>query len=549
MSLQLLVAQINATVGDVTGNAEKIKAAAQRALKHSASILLTPELSLVGYPPEDLVLRPAFLRRSQEVLEELVQASAQWPGLAVVVGHPRLHDGHVFNAATVFREGQVLGVYGKLELPNYAVFDEQRYFQADGAPLVFESKGIRFGVNICEDVWFPRGPAMAKAEGAQVLLVLNASPFHMNKELERLDVVHRHVNDRGLVAVMCNLVGGQDELIFDGDSFATNSSGEVVARANRFVEDDLLLTIGDDGLIAGADTAPAMSPDEQIYEALVMGTRDYVRKNGFQGGIIGLSGGIDSALTLAIAVDALGADQVTAVMMPSAYTAPMSLEDAKACAAALGVTLHDLPITPAFTALESTLAPLFKGLPVDTTEENLQSRIRGVLLMAISNKKGRLVLTTGNKSEMAVGYCTLYGDMAGGFAVMKDLLKRQVYSLSHMRNARGLAQGTGKVIPERILTRPPSAELRSDQTDQDSLPPYDQLDEVLQRFVEDGQSVADLLEAGFSRELLSQVIRLVRSNEYKRRQAAPGPRISKRAFGRDWRFPITNRFTEKEFFQ
>ena len=549
MSLQVLVAQVNATVGDVTGNSDKIKAAARRAVASSASVLLTPELSLVGYPPEDLILRPAFLRRSQEVLDELVETSKSWPGLAVIVGHPRVHNGHVFNAATVFRDGVVLGVYGKLELPNYAVFDEQRYFQADGAPLVFEAQGVRFGVNICEDIWFPRGPAMAKAEGAQVLLVLNASPFHLQKDIERQDVVRRHINDKGLAAVMCNLVGGQDELIFDGDSFASNPDGSLAARARRFVEDDLLLSISAEGLIEPGLIAADLSPDAQAYEALVLGTRDYVHKNGFKGGIIGLSGGIDSALTLAIAVDALGADQITAVMMPSAYTAPMSLEDAKACAGALGVSLQEIPISSAYAAFEASLAPLFEGLAADTTEENLQSRIRGVLLMAISNKTGRLVLTTGNKSELAVGYCTLYGDMAGGYAVLKDLLKRQVYSLSRMRTQRCPGSNGQPVIADRILSRPPSAELRPDQTDQDSLPPYDQLDDVLHRFVEHGHSVAELLEAGFRRELLSQVIRLVRSNEYKRRQAAPGPRISKRAFGRDWRFPITNRFTEKEFFQ
>ncbi|MDP4801093.1 MAG: NAD+ synthase, partial [Burkholderiaceae bacterium] len=350
MSLQVLVAQVNATVGDVTGNSDKIKAAARRAVASSASVLLTPELSLVGYPPEDLILRPAFLRRSQEVLDELVETSKSWPGLAVIVGHPRVHNGHVFNAATVFRDGVVLGVYGKLELPNYAVFDEQRYFQADGAPLVFEAQGVRFGVNICEDIWFPRGPAMAKAEGAQVLLVLNASPFHLQKDIERQDVVRRHINDKGLAAVMCNLVGGQDELIFDGDSFASNPDGGLAARARRFVEDDLLLSISAEGLIEPGLIAADLSPDAQAYEALVLGTRDYVHKNGFKGGIIGLSGGIDSALTLAIAVDALGADQITAVMMPSAYTAPMSLEDAKACAGALGVSLQEIPISSAYAA-------------------------------------------------------------------------------------------------------------------------------------------------------------------------------------------------------
>jgi NAD+ synthetase len=357
-----------------------------------------------------------------------------------------------------------------------------------------------------------------------------------------------HVSRHGIPAVFCNLVGGQDELIFDGDSFALDAQGNLMARAASFSEDLLILECDEAGaLMAGRSSTPLSEP-EQAYQALVLGTRDYVHKNGFKGALVGLSGGIDSALTLAIAVDALGADQVTAVMMPSPYTAAISVEDAQACAGALGVTLHELPISPAYSAFETTLAPVFAGRAPDLTEENLQSRIRGVLLMALSNKTGRLLLTTGNKSEMAVGYCTLYGDMAGGYAVIKDLLKGWVYTLSRYRNARAVSMGQPIPIPERILSRPPSAELRPDQTDQDSLPPYEVLDDILMRFVELGQSSSEILAAGHSQEVLEQVLRLLRLSEYKRRQAAPGARITPRAFGRDWRFPLTNRFHEKEFF-
>jgi NAD+ synthase (glutamine-hydrolysing) len=469
--------------------------------------------------------------------------------LAVVIGHPRQVEGRVVNAATVARDGKVVGVYGKLELPNYAVFDEQRYFVPDGAPLVFEADGRKLGVVICEDVWFGRAAAMAKAEGAEGLLVLNASPFHLNKHAERLAVVRRHVSRHKIPAFFCNLVGGQDELVFDGDSFVTDAAGEVIAKAKAFVEDDLIVSLQPAGSLAGAAPVASLSAEAQIYQALVLGTRDYIRKNGFAGGIVGLSGGIDSALTLAIAADALGPENVTAVMMPSPYTSEMSLVDARACAKALAVELHEVSISPAYDALSQSLAPLFKGMAADTTEENLQSRIRGVMLMALSNKTGRLVLTTGNKSEMAVGYCTLYGDMAGGYAVIKDLTKGWVYRLSNMRNQHKTGVDGQLVIPQRIIDRPPSAELRPDQVDQDSLPPYDVLDDILVRFVEQGQSTAEILAAGHDRETLSKVYRLVRSSEYKRRQAAPGVRITPRAFGRDWRFPLTNRFLEKEIFQ
>lgn len=548
MALKVFVAQINSKVGDLPHNAEKILAAARRAHQAGAQVLLTPELSLVGYPPEDLLLRPSFHRRTLHWLDHIREASRETPGVSILVGHQQERDGKLYNAASIFRNGERQAYYAKLELPNYAVFDEQRYFSPDGAPAVFEVGGIRVGLAICEDVWFPRAAALSRAEGAQLLLVLNASPFHVNKHSERLAVLHRHVVRQGLPAIFCNLVGGQDELVFDGDSFAMARSGEIVARAPSFCEADMLVSIGPDGEPQSATLAEALSEEQQAYEALVLGTRDYVQKNGFRGAVVGLSGGIDSALTLAIAVDALGADQVSAVMMPSPYTADISRIDAVACAEALGVLLQEIPIQPLFAQYEAALAPSFAGLAADTTEENLQSRIRGALLMALSNKTGRLVLTTGNKSEMATGYCTLYGDMAGGYAVIKDLFKGWVYRLSRYRNQMpGI--GGAQPIPERILTRPPSAELRPDQTDQDSLPPYEVLDDILLKFVELGQSSRELIDQGHEPDVIRQVLRLLRLSEYKRRQAAPGPRISPRAFGRDWRFPLTNGFTEKESFE
>lgn len=550
MTLKMAVAQINACVGDLAGNAQKILQAARTAHAAGAQLVVTPELSLTGYPPEDLLLRPSFLRRSASALESLAADLEGLEGLSVLVGHPgQLDGGQICNAASLLQSGRVAARYGKLELPNYAVFDEQRYFVADGAPLAFEVQGLRIGVVICEDAWFPRSAALARSEGVQVLVVMNASPFHLDKFEERRRVLRQHVTRHQIPVVFCNLVGGQDELIFDGDSFALDAQGELRARARSFEEDLLSLEFTADGSLCEGAIAASLSVHEQAYQALVLGTRDYIYKNGFRGALVGLSGGVDSALTLSIAVDALGPTEVTAVMMPSPYTAQMSVDDAQACAEALGVVLHQLPIEPAFAALESTLAPVFAGAAPDITEENLQSRIRGVLLMALSNKTGRLLLTTGNKSELAVGYCTLYGDMAGGYAVIKDLFKGAVYALSRLRNSRAVAQGLPQPIPERILTRAPSAELRPDQTDQDSLPPYEVLDDILRRFVERGESSQEILAAGHRQEVLEQVLRLLRLSEYKRRQAAPGARISPRAFGRDWRFPLTNRFHEREFFQ
>lgn len=544
--IQVAIAQINSKVGDLRGNAERILLAAQKAHEQGAALVVTPELSLTGYPPEDLLLRPAFLAECDRVLGRLCESLKAIPDITVVVGHPRAREQHIFNAATVIRYGKVIGHYGKLELPNYAVFDEQRYFVPDGAPCLFDIHGVRFAVNICEDVWAARAPAMAKAAGAKVLLAINASPFHVDKMRERVDVLRRNVSRLGLPLVFCNLVGGQDELVFDGGSFALDAQGDIIARASQF-EEDLLLV---DFFQAAAATrsahriAPDLSTEQQAYQALTLGTRDYVRKNGFSGAVVGLSGGVDSALTLAIAADALGPSNVRAMMMPSPYTAAMSIEDATACAAALGVRFDVIDIAPLFEGFRASLAPVFAGMAEDITEENLQARIRGNLLMAISNKTSSLVLSTGNKSEVAVGYCTLYGDMAGGLAVIKDLYKGMVYRLCHERNRVALAATGRMVIPERILTRAPSAELRHGQTDQDSLPPYDTLDDMLLRFIEQGETRADLIAAGHHPAEVDRVLRLLRQSEYKRRQGAPGIRITRRAFGRDWRYPLTNGFSE-----
>ena len=545
--LKVALAQINSRVGDLAGNTQRIVDAAHRAQAMGAAVMVTPELALTGYPPEDLLLRPAFLAACDQALGGLAEQLKSIAELTVVVGHPRAREQHTFNAATVLRYGKVIGSYGKLELPNYAVFDEQRYFVPDGAPCIFEVNGVRLAVNICEDIWASRAPAMAKAAGANLLLVLNASPFHLDKLLERQDVVRANASRLGLPVALCNLVGGQDELVFDGGSFVLDAKGNLIARAPQFQEDLLVVDFFEGAVLEGEGKnaiAAELSVEQQAYQALVLGTRDYVHKNGFKGAVIGLSGGVDSALVTAIAADALGPAHVRAVIMPSPFTAAMSIEDATACAQALGVQADTISITALYEAFKSSLAGVFAGLAEDVTEENLQARIRGTLLMAISNKTNALVLVTSNKSEAAVGYSTLYGDMAGGFAVIKDLVKGMVYRLCHERNRVAAQQGLGDVIPQRILSRAPSAELRPDQTDQDSLPPYDALDDMLVRFVEHGETRSDLIAAGHGPEEVDRVLRLIRNSEYKRRQAAPGVRITRRAFGRDWRYPVTNRFQE-----
>jgi NAD+ synthase (glutamine-hydrolysing) len=532
------VAQINCTVGDLEGNSRRIVEAARRAASAGADILLTPELALTGYPPEDLLLRRAFYGAVDGALDRLAAQLLQFPELAVIVGHPLAREGQRFNAASLLRQGRVAGTYCKHDLPNYDVFDEQRYFTPDNRPFVFEVKGTRFAINICEDTWYPYAPEAARAAGASVLLVPNGSPYHLGKTALRLDKMRENVSRAGLALVYANLVGGQDELVFDGASFVLDAGGRLAAMAPQF-EEHLLLAAFVDGAPQPGSCAEHGPLEAQAYGALRLGVRDYLGKNGFPGAIIGLSGGIDSALTLAIAVDALGADRVRAVMMPSQYTADISWLDARAMAARLGVRYDELPIKPVFDSFLATLAREFRGLPWDTTEENIQARIRGTLLMALSNKHGAIVLTTGNKSEMAVGYCTLYGDMAGGFAVIKDIRKTLVYRLAHWRN------GVSPVIPERIITRPPSAELRPNQTDQDSLPPYEVLDGIIERYMEEGASLPEIVAAGYAAADVNRVVRLIRLNEYKRRQAPVGIRVTHRGFGRDWRYPITNRFREE----
>jgi NAD+ synthase (glutamine-hydrolysing) len=550
--MKAALAQINATVGDLGGNSRRIVQAARDAHAQGARLVIAPELALCGYPPEDLLLRPAFMSGCAEALAAMAREVADCEGLHLLVGHPHQFGerGDVrtkststplrFNAASVLAGGRVRGTYCKRELPNYQVFDERRYFasgrDAGQPPLVFEVDGTRVGVLVCEDAWYDEPGAAARAAGAQVLAVLNASPFHLHKAGEREARMAERARATGLPLLFSHLSGGQDEVVFDGASFAVDAQGVVRARAPSFEEAAPIVEVGPDGAVDG-QVHPVPSLEAQAWSALVVGVRDYLGKNGFPGAIIGLSGGIDSALVLAIAVDALGADKVRTVMMPSPYTAEISWIDARDMARRLGVQYDEIPIGPMFDAFRAGLAPQFAGLAEDTTEENLQARIRGTLLMALSNKSGRIVLTTGNKSEMATGYCTLYGDMAGGFAVIKDVAKTLVYRLAKWKNAQGR-----EVIPERIITRPPSAELRPDQTDQDSLPPYDILDAILARYMEDDQSVDDIVAAGFDRSTVERVARLIMINEYKRRQAPVGIRITHRAFGRDWRYPITSKF-------
>jgi NAD+ synthase (glutamine-hydrolysing) len=557
------LAQINAKVGDLAGNARLLAGAAREAHAQGATLVLAPELALTGYPPEDLLLRPAFMAACADSLLALAAELADCEGLHLIVGHPHQFGLHGdvrsksmavqqrFNAASVLAGGKLLGTYCKRELPNYQVFDERRYFasgrDAGLAPLVFEVSGLHVGVLICEDAWFDEPAQAARDAGAQLLCVLNASPFHLDKAGEREARMADRARAVGLPLLYSHLVGGQDEVVFDGASFALDAQGAVTARAPAFESSLRMLDVAADGTARGA-IAEVPCIESQAWSALVTGVRDYLDKNGFPGALIGLSGGIDSALVLAIAVDALGADRVRAVMMPSPYTADISWIDARDMATRLGVRYDEIAIAPMFDAFRASLAPHFAGRAEDTTEENLQARIRGTLLMALSNKFGSIVLTTGNKSEMATGYCTLYGDMAGGFAVIKDVAKTLVYRLAEWRNLQPTLRAdrpdgeTGPVIPERIITRPPSAELRPDQTDQDSLPPYEVLDAILARYMEEDEGIEDIVAAGFDRADVERVTRLIKLNEYKRRQSPVGIRITHRAFGRDWRYPITSGF-------
>jgi len=533
--MKIAIAQINCTVGDLAGNAAKIADYAQRAKAQGADILLTPELSLCGYPPEDLLLRKGFYRACDEVLRDMAQ---QAQGITLVVGHPHKEGKSCFNAASVLRDGKIVATYLKHSLPNHSVFDEERYFTHGSEPCVLEMGGIKFGIIICADVWHEHAPFRAKEAGAQVLLVLNASPYHFDKQATRYETIRERIGEIGVPVVYANMVGGQDELVFDGASFVMDGAGVLTHQFPAFEEVLGVVEFQDGKLVPGVRVS--VEKDEaSIYRALCVGVRDYIHKNNFPGVLLGLSGGIDSALTLAVAVDALGADKVRAVMMPSPYTAQISKDDSREMVKLLGVRYEELDIVPTFDALQGTLAPLFKGLPADTTEENLQARIRGVLLMALSNKTGSLVLTTGNKSEMTVGYATLYGDMAGGFAVLKDVSKTWVYRLSNWRNSKE------RVIPERIITRPPSAELKPDQTDQDSLPPYDVLDAIMACYVEKNMNIAQIVAHGYAEADVRRVVKLIRIAEYKRRQAPIGVRITDRGFGKDWRYPITVRYRDE----
>ncbi|MFU8838890.1 MAG: NAD+ synthase [Thiohalomonadaceae bacterium] len=536
-TLRIALAQLNLLVGDIEGNAQRLIAAAEQARDGlGADAIVFPELSLTGYPPEDLLLRAGL---HQRVLAALAQIAQQVQGIDVILGYPHQASGGLYNAAALLRDGAVQASYHKQHLPNYSVFDEKRYFAAGSEPAVVSIKGVPVGLSICEDIWQPGTVAQAAAAGAALIINLNASPFHLHKSGERQAAVRDRVAEAGLPVVYVNLVGGQDELVFDGGSFVMDAQGQLAMQAPAFSEG---LYLAEFAIQAGGikalpgECATPLGEEASVWQALVLGVRDYIRKNRFPGAVLGLSGGIDSAVALAVAVDAIGAEQVEAVMMPSRYTADISLDGARAQAEAQRVLYREISIEPLVDAFSASLAEEFAGLPVDTTEENIQARCRGTLLMAISNKKGKMVLTTGNKSEMAVGYATLYGDMAGGFDVLKDVPKTLVFRLARYRNS------LSPVIPEAVIERPPSAELRADQQDSDSLPPYDILDAILERYVEQDLCAEAIIADGFEATIVRRVIRLVENNEYKRRQAPPGVRITRRAFGRDRRYPISSGF-------
>ena len=532
-TLRIAIAQINLLVGDIEGNASRLREWILRARDEmQADIIVFPELALTGYPPDDLLLRSGMHERVYSALEQLGNATQ---GITALVGYPEQTEQGIYNAVAVLENGRCVATARKKHLPNYGVFDEKRYFVSADESCVFSVKGIQLGISICEDIWHAEPVQKVVDAGAQLIFNLNASPFHGQKTHEREDVIRQRVNEVNVPIIYSNLVGGQDELVFDGQSFVIGVDGELSHRLAAFEEKLEIIEFDENSLEPlNSKIIPTLSEEASVYQALVIGVRDYVTKNGFSGVVIGLSGGIDSALTLSIAVDALGADKVEAVMMPSCYTLDMSVEDAKEQAELLGVEFKVIPIEKPFNTFLELLSDEFAGTEVDATEENIQARCRGVLLMAISNKKGKMVLTTGNKSEMAVGYATLYGDMAGGYDVLKDVKKTLVFRLAEYRNT------VSENIPQRVIDRPPSAELAPDQKDTDSLPEYDVLDEILENYVEQDMGLEDIVAAGFDRETVRRVLRLVDINEYKRRQAAPGIRITQRAFGRDRRYPITS---------
>jgi NAD+ synthase (glutamine-hydrolysing) len=530
--------QLNLLVGDIRGNVDQIIESARTAHDQlNADLIVYPELTLTGYPPEDLLLRPGLYSEVERGLSRIQKAAID---MDIVVGYPLMENGIRYNAASVIRTGELLATYRKQCLPNYTVFDEKRYFTAGIDPCVFDINGLQVALTICEDVWEPGPVGQAVEHGAQLVLNLNASPFHLNKWREREQLLGERASSNNVPVIYVNLVGGQDELVFDGNSFVVDRNGSLTHKSVAYEPKLVCVDIDEKGNPIPGEILADAADDESVYGALVLGVHDYVEKNGFPGVVIGLSGGVDSALTLAIAVDALGADRVEAVMMPSRYTREISVEDASAEAETLGVKYSVIPIKDMFQSFEQALADRFQGLPADATEENLQARIRGMLLMAISNKTGKMVLTTGNKSEMAVGYATLYGDMAGGFAAIKDVPKTMVYHLARYRNS------LGQVIPERVLDRAPSAELAPDQEDTDSLPSYEVLDAILEDYIEQDASAEDIIAEGYDAETVRRVILMVNRNEYKRRQAAPGVRVTPRAFGRDRRYPITSGYREDE---
>jgi NAD+ synthase (glutamine-hydrolysing) len=532
--MKIAVAQVNTTVGDFSGNAGRIRRAVDAAREAKARLVVAPEMALSGYPAEDLWLRDDFC---DQCTAELLKLAAYCTDVAVVAGYPHREGRTRYNAAAVLRNGRIEQVYFKQKLPNYRVFDEKRYFETGDRPCVIDVDGRKVGLGICEDFWFPEPAAKAKAAGADVLLSINASPFNRAQQAERYKRMGDRVKETKLPLLYVHGTGGQDELVFDGASFALDAEGMVTYQGETFREAVDIVDL--EGAAVRGPMAKPLTEEETIYRALATGLGDYVNKNRFPGVLLGLSGGIDSALVLALCVDALGADRVHAVMMPSGYTASISVEDARAMARIHGVKYTEIPIAPIFDGFRGALAPAFAGRAEDTTEENLQSRIRGTLLMALSNKFGSIVVTTGNKSEMATGYATLYGDMAGGYAVLKDIVKTLVYRLAYWRNSQG------QVIPQRVIDRPPSAELRPDQTDQDTLPPYEVLDAVVERYMERDMSAEQIAGMGYDMGAVKQVVRLIQQNEYKRRQAPPGVRITPRGFGKDWRYPITSGFRPK----